>query len=238
MEAGKIYGSICNIMGDIGAITKDKTNTQQGYKFRGVDDVYGALQPVFVKHRVFPVPMILEERREDKVSSKGNALIYTILRMKYRLYADDGSFVECEVVGEGMDSGDKSANKAMSVAYKYAMFQLLCIPTEAVDPDSESHTVAPVKAVPKEEPKAEPENAGSKATDKQVAALRVVYIGANLNKLLEKNKITRLEDISFANADRILKNLSEKAAEKAAKKPEPVTGKEGDFDFFGGKQTA
>jgi hypothetical protein len=238
MEIGKIYGSICDIMGDIGAISKDKTNSQQGYKFRGVDDVYGALQPVLVKHRVFPVPMILEERREDKLSSKGNALIYTILRMKYRLYADDGSFVECEVIGEGMDSGDKSANKAMSVAYKYAMFQLLCIPTEAVDPDSESHTIAPPAKAPAKalrpdlnaEPEIkEPDNAGSKATAEQVEVLRKTYVGANLTKLMTKNGITRLEDISFANADRLIKQLSPKA-------PPAEPAKE-DFNFFK-KQTA
>ncbi|MFS0844210.1 MAG: ERF family protein [Roseburia hominis] len=29
-----------------------------------------------------------------------------------------------------MDSGDKATNKAMSVAFKYACFQVFCIPTE------------------------------------------------------------------------------------------------------------
>lgn len=38
-----------------------------------------------------------------------------------------------------MDSGDKSSNKAMSVAFKYACFQALCIPTEEMkDPDGET----------------------------------------------------------------------------------------------------
>jgi len=31
--------------------------------------------------------------------------------------------------GEGMDSSDKATNKANSAAYKYAMFELFCIPT-------------------------------------------------------------------------------------------------------------
>lgn len=43
-----------------------------------------------------------------------------------------------------MDSGDKATNKAMSVALKYACFQVLMIPTEEMlDPDSETHEVAP-----------------------------------------------------------------------------------------------
>ena len=43
------------------------------------------------------------------------------------------------VQGEGMDSGDKSSNKAMSVAFKYACFQVFCIPTEEMkDPDADT----------------------------------------------------------------------------------------------------
>jgi len=199
MENQKIYGCICDIMKDIGAIGKEKSNQSQGYKFRGVDDVYNALQPVLVKHRVFPVPIIMEERREDKVSSKGNALIYTILKMKYRLYADDGSYVEAETIGEGMDSGDKSANKAMSVAYKYAMFQLLCIPTEAVDPDSETHEVRAV----------------DKITKDQLDILTAGYTGEALAKLLSKNKVEKLSDLSYDRAESIVSAYKAYVASKA-----------------------
>ena len=202
METQKIYGAICDIMGDIGSIGKDKSNTQQGYKFRGVDDVYNALQPVLVKHRVFPVPIIIEERREDRTSSKGNALIYTILKMKYRLYADDGSFVEAETIGEGMDSGDKSANKAMSVAYKYAMFQLLCIPTEAVDPDSETHEVARKVDL---------------ISTEQLAFLSSVYTGEALVSLLEKNKLKALSEMTY---DRAVQVIAAYGAWKARKEAE------------------
>jgi hypothetical protein len=45
-----------------------------------------------------------------------------------------------------MDSGDKSSNKAMSVAHKYALLQAFCIPTKDIDdPDAETHEVAPKK---------------------------------------------------------------------------------------------
>ena len=43
-----------------------------------------------------------------------------------------------------MDSGDKATNKAMSIAYKYACFQVFCIPTEEMmDPDAEILEPAP-----------------------------------------------------------------------------------------------
>ena len=64
--------------------------------------------------------------------------------IKYTFYAEDGTFVTAVVIGEGMDSGDKATNKAMSIAFKYALFQIFCIPTEEMaDPDSESPEPAP-----------------------------------------------------------------------------------------------
>ena len=47
-------------------------------------------------------------------------------------------------IGEAMDSGDKSANKAMSAAMKYALIEVFAIPTIG-DNDTENHTheVAP-----------------------------------------------------------------------------------------------
>ena len=64
------------------------------------------------------------------MSQKGGTLIYSICRIKYTFYAEDGSNVSAVVIGEGMDSGDKATNKAMSIAFKYACFQVFCIPTE------------------------------------------------------------------------------------------------------------
>ena len=61
------------------------------------------------KHRIFTVPEVLSERTEDRVSSKGNALIYRILTMKYTFYTDDGSSISCTVIGEGMDVLDRDA---------------------------------------------------------------------------------------------------------------------------------
>lgn len=144
METGKIYGALANIMAEVNPIAKGRRNTQQNFAYRGIDDIMNELQPLLAKHRVVSVPEVLEHVREDRTSSKGNALIYSICKMKYTFYADDGSNVAAIVVGEGMDSGDKATNKSMAVAMKYAMLQVLCIPTEdAKDPDADAHSVQP-----------------------------------------------------------------------------------------------
>ena len=145
----EIYQAIIGVMADIGAIGKDKKNAQQGFKYRGVDDVMNALQPVMVQHGLFVVPEIIDQKREERQTNRGGNLIYSVCTVRYTFYAKDGSSVQCVVVGEGMDSGDKATNNAMSIAFKYACFQVFCIPTEEMkDPDAEVHTVAP-----REEPK-------------------------------------------------------------------------------------
>ena len=139
---GMIYQLIGQAIGKIGAIGKDKKNPQQGFMYRGIDQVYNALNPVLAELGIFFVPEVLDMRREERTTKSGTVLTYTILTMKYTAFAPDGSCVCMTVVGEGMDSGDKGCNKAMSVAMKYAMFQLFCIPTEEMkntDPDAESY---------------------------------------------------------------------------------------------------
>lgn len=141
---GKIYQQIPKIMGDISPISKDKKNTQQGYNFRGIDDVYNELSKVMAKHGVFTVPDVLEDWTEERVAKSGSAIIYRRLKIAFHFFADDGSFVTSKVIGEGMDSADKATNKAMAVAHKYALLQVFAIPTaEDKDPEHQSHEVKP-----------------------------------------------------------------------------------------------
>lgn len=152
MEA-KIYQSIISVMEDVGAIGKDKKNQQQNFMYRGVDDVMNALNPAFIKYKIFMTPQVVDHHREDRLSAQNKPLIYSVCTMKYTVYADDGSFVEAVTMGEAMDSGDKSMNKAMATAFKYACFQLFCIPTEEMtDPDSECHELANKQLQGKVEP--------------------------------------------------------------------------------------
>ena len=142
-----IYEAIASIMAKGCAIGKEKRNQQQGFLYRGIDDVMNAFNPLLSEHGVFVVPEVLEMSREERQTSKGGNLIYSVLRVKYTFYAADGSSVSAVVIGEGMDSGDKASNKAMAVAMKYAMFQVFCIPTEEMqDPDAQT----PPPSMPKD----------------------------------------------------------------------------------------
>lgn len=135
-----IYESITAAMDDIGAVGKTSKNTTQGFMFRGIDAVMNAINPALIKNKIFITPEILEQTREERKNAKGTTLIYSICKIKYTFYAEDGTSVSAVVVGEGMDTGDKATNKAMSIAFKYACFQVFCIPTEEMtEADGESH---------------------------------------------------------------------------------------------------
>lgn len=152
-----IYQGIADIMKEGYAITKDKKNPQQGFMYRGIDDVMNTFQPLMAARGIFVVPEVLDSTREERQTKNGTNLLYSVLRVKYTFYAADGSSVSAVVIGEGMDSGDKASNKAMAVAMKYAMFQVFCIPTEEMhDPDGETPPESkPKKQEPKPEPKPE-----------------------------------------------------------------------------------
>jgi len=133
-----IHQSIIAIMNDVEAIKKDRENKTQGFRFRGIDDVYNAVHPLFAKHGVYSTPIVMDDRTEERVTKSGSNMIYRVLRIKYTFYTTDGSSVDAIVNGEGMDSGDKSSYKAMAGAHKYAILQVLMIPTEDMeDPDKD-----------------------------------------------------------------------------------------------------
>ena len=185
-----IYESITKVIADCPAIAKDSRNTQgNGYMYRGIDAVMNVFQPLLAKHKIFVVPQVLETIREERVTSKGSNLIYSILRVKYTFFAEDGTSVEAVVQGEGMDSGDKASNKAMSAAFKYAMFQVFCIPTEEMK-DSDAET--PEESIPLDKRKT--------ASAKQIELLKKKYSPEMLVTMMEKNGIDRLEDLPMNKA--------------------------------------
>jgi hypothetical protein len=146
-----IYTAINGIMSEIGAIGKEQKNKEQGFLYRGIDVVMNVLQPLLIKHKVFVYPEVLEQLRNERVTNKGGTLLYSVLKIKYTFCAMDGSSVTTTVIGEGMDSGDKASNKAMSIAFKYACFQVFCIPTEEMkDPDAETLPKSKEKPTPKQ----------------------------------------------------------------------------------------
>jgi len=142
----KVYEKIAAVTAELSkiGISKDSKNQSQGYAFRGIDAVYGALSPLLSKHGLCILPRVTDRQVIERQNRQGTALFYVTLTVEFDFVAaEDGSKHTVITVGEAMDSGDKASNKAMSAAYKYAAFQAFCIPTEGDnDADSQTHEVA------------------------------------------------------------------------------------------------
>ena len=144
-EVYKAINEVTKELATVG-IGKDKRNQQQGYSFRGIDDVYNALAPVLAKHGLCVLPRMIARDCVERTTAKGNALFYVTVEAEFDLVsAADGSKHTVRTFGEAMDSADKATNKAMSAAYKYAAFQTFAIPTEATAEDADATTPEPVQ---------------------------------------------------------------------------------------------
>lgn len=134
-----IYEKMAKILQETKAISKSEKNQQQGFKFRGIDNVMNELHESFSKNEVFVLQEVIDFTTNDRPTKSGGVNTFTRARIKFKYITIDGSFVETINVGEAMDSGDKGMNKAMSIALKYSLLQMFLIPTEEQkDPDSQT----------------------------------------------------------------------------------------------------
>ena len=154
-----IYAAMAAIAAEIGAIGKDKRCTQgANFAYRGIDDLYNALNPIMAKHGVFVLPIAGERTTETRQTQKGATIEVVVMRMTYKFCHADGSSVEAVTVGQAMDSGDKATNKAMAIAHKYAILQAFSIPTEDMeDPDAVAEQFAPREMQPRRQQQAQPQ---------------------------------------------------------------------------------
>ena len=146
----KVYQAIAAVQGALAqtGIAKDRSGAGIKYKFRGIDDVYNALAPLLAEHKLCIIPRVLSRECAERKSTGGGNLFYTTVHCEFDFVsAEDGSKHTCATYGEAMDSSDKSTNKAMSAAYKYAAFMTFCIPVDGDnDTENNDHRPAPKSA--------------------------------------------------------------------------------------------
>ena len=138
-EIKNVYEAINHVMQQVGYVQKKK-GRDLPYTFASESAFIQAIRPhmVEVGLLVYPSAMI-DLPAETFTSRKGNVINITKLAMTYCFHhAPSETFFLVNVIGKGMDSGDKDANKAMTAAFKYALRQTLMIET-GDDPDKEGN---------------------------------------------------------------------------------------------------
>lgn len=148
METGQIYGALASVMKAIKAVEKAERNAQQGFNFRGIDTVMNELHGLLAAEGVVILPDYRDYQTETIETARGGRMVRTHVTAAFRFVAMDGSSVTVSTFGEAMDSGDKSMNKAMSAALKYALLQMFLVPTKDMpDADRESPVIASAPAL-------------------------------------------------------------------------------------------
>jgi hypothetical protein len=154
----QVYAAIAAVQAELAktGIGKDRQNATQGFKFRGIDDVYNALAHLMAQKQLIVVPRMITRECTERQTQRGGVLYDVVVEAEYDFVsAVDGSKHTARTFGEAMDSGDKATNKAMSAAYKYAAIQTFCIPTEGDnDADATTHetTIGTVRRAPQKPP--------------------------------------------------------------------------------------
>ena len=141
-----VVAALSAVMADVGGVGKDGVNHAQKFHFRGIDAVVNAVSPALRKHGVVVMPHVVAESHET-ASTKSGAVMNTVhVTVDYRFHGPDGGEpLVCRVVAESFDSGDKATAKAMSVAFRTALLQALCLPTSDPDPDESSYERGPAQ---------------------------------------------------------------------------------------------
>lgn len=134
MTAKTIHEAINKVMDEVGYVKKSKA-ANLNYSFAGEAALIAALRPAMVENGIYmSVSKVHKITRENYTTAKGTAMVNTVIHATVKFTHLSGDSIEVDAVGEGSDSGDKSANKAMTGLYKYALRQTFCIET-GDDPD-------------------------------------------------------------------------------------------------------
>jgi hypothetical protein len=192
--------------------------------------VVNAVSPAFRKHGIVVFPTVMESSFDTiEVGTKRSLMGHCRVKVAYTFAAPDGTFLTATVVAESMDSGDKAHAKAMSVAFRTALLQTLCLPTDEIDPDAESlersprqqGTAAPARPQAQARPAAQasaPAAGGGLSKSQQMWVEKQTFkLGGDMLEVVSGivgRTITSLGDLSGDEARVLLPALSDKISEQ------------------------
>ena len=167
---------------------------------------------------------------EHFTTKSGTAMRHVTLTVRYDFYAVDGSSMSATVMGEAADSGDKATSKALSMAFKYALTEVLTLPTNEPDADETTHELGSRAASPPQTTRRPPPQNGTRRTApldisapsetisesgaaEVVAAWEAVGVKDREKRLLAtsaviEREITSTKDLTPAEANKLLLHIN------------------------------
>jgi hypothetical protein len=137
--ARNVVEALIRVVRDLPAVAKDEKMAGEsgGYKYRGIEAMTAAAQPLFGKHGVLVCPRVLETMTEP-ITKGGKPWVHRTMKVEYVLRgsaASEDYVVVGPFVAEADDNSDKSANKCLTQAFKQMLLQVLVISDRKDDPD-------------------------------------------------------------------------------------------------------
>ncbi len=135
-------------MSEIG-IAKASKNNQQGYAYRGIDDVLNTLAPILAENGLIILPSVVNSSYTTLTTRSGGTAYHHQVETEYTIIGAEGDSIgPFKGKGECIDSSDKGLNKACSAAFKYWVLTSFCVPIEghgdadADTPEAAVHTIS------------------------------------------------------------------------------------------------
>lgn len=130
-ETPTIHQALNAVMRQVTEVRKSQRNNHFGFEFRGIEQIMEATAPAFREQGIIgPVPKLLKVTRlEAKAIDAKDPL--TLVEVEYTFIGPAGDSVVAVVPGEAKDT-----IKAMSIAERIALIQVLHIPTTQRDADA------------------------------------------------------------------------------------------------------
>ena len=89
-----------------GGISKGHRNQQQGYNFRGIDDVLNALSSALVEAELLILPRVISREVVERTTAKGGAIFYVTVEVEFDLVsAEDGDKPHSQDIRRGYGLG-------------------------------------------------------------------------------------------------------------------------------------
>lgn len=138
MEEKKgLYAKMAAVMNEVGYVKKRGHNQAQNYDYVMAADIANEVGKLLADKGLAFAPVDQSMEWETRESNRGSALFVCRLSVMYSLFdIDTGQSIQIPSFGEGMDTGDKAAYKAMTGALKYALIQTFLI-AAGDDPEEE-----------------------------------------------------------------------------------------------------
>ena len=175
-----------------GVLQKGGTNTFDRYKYFSEAQYKELFTDLFSSFKLELRSSVSDYSTFEGTEKQANG---RMVRMTFELIDTETGFSETsEIVGEGIDKGDKAGYKAMTGALKYYLACTFMVAT-GDDPEKESPDTR---------------MNDKKTSPATIAVLKKTYTGDNMVKLLDTYGITRIEDIPADAAARIMQKLNER----------------------------